>query len=84
MVLLTTSHFQQSEISWCIMLPVGTQDKNDAVLTSMRRDDVASTSIRRHFDTICSLGFFHGEMCCGSHNVELIVSILLDKFSSGE
>ena len=30
--------------------------QNDVVLTSMRRDDVASTSIQRHFDTKCPLG----------------------------
>ena len=29
----------------------------DVVLTSMRRDDVASTSIRRHFCTICPRGY---------------------------
>ena len=32
--------------------------QNDVVLTSMRRDDVASTSIRRHFGTKCLLGNF--------------------------
>ena len=32
--------------------PAGTWRKNDAVLTSMRRHHVASTSIRRHFGTI--------------------------------
>ena len=30
--------------------------QNVVVLTSMRRDDVASTSIQRHFDTKCPLG----------------------------
>ena len=30
--------------------------ENDVVLTSMRRDDVASTLIRRHFLTKCPLG----------------------------
>ena len=29
---------------------------NDAVLTSMRRDHVASTLIQRHFGTKCPLG----------------------------
>ena len=36
--------------------PVGIWCQNDVVLTSMRRDDVASTSIQRHFDTKCPLG----------------------------
>ena len=36
--------------------PAGTWRKNDVVLTSMRRDDVASTLIRRHFGTKCPLG----------------------------
>ena len=36
--------------------PAGTRRKNDVVLTSMRRDDVASTSIQRHFVTKCPLG----------------------------
>ena len=31
--------------------------KTDVVLTSMRRDYVASTSIRRHFGTKCPLGY---------------------------
>ena len=36
--------------------PVGIWCKNDVVLTSMRRDYVASTLIRRHFGTKCPLG----------------------------
>ena len=35
--------------------PVGIWCQNDVVLTSMRRHHVASTSIRRHFDTKCPL-----------------------------
>ena len=35
--------------------PAGTCRKNDVVLTSMRHDYVASTSIRRHFGTKCPL-----------------------------
>ena len=38
--------------------PAGIWCKNDVVLTSMRRDDVASTLIRRHFRTKCPLGTF--------------------------
>ena len=34
------------------------QDVKMVVLTSMRREDVASTSIRRHFGTISPLGAF--------------------------
>ena len=37
-------------------LPAGTQYQNDIVSTSMRRDHVASTLIRRHFNVVCSLG----------------------------
>ena len=31
---------------------------NDVELTSMRRVDVESTSVRRHFDVMCPLGYF--------------------------
>ena len=36
--------------------PAGTSRKNEIVLTSMQRDDIASTSIRYHFGTKCPLG----------------------------
>ena len=36
--------------------PAGRCRKNDVILTSMRRDYVASASIRRHFGTKCPLG----------------------------
>ena len=36
--------------------PVGIWCQNDVVSTSMRRDHVASTLIRRHFHTKCPLG----------------------------
>ena len=39
-----------------VSYPLGTQCLNDVVSTSMRRDHVASTLIRRHFDVICLLG----------------------------
>ena len=38
--------------------PAGIWCENDVVLTSMRRDYVASTLIRRHFRTKCPLGPF--------------------------
>ena len=38
--------------------PAGIWCQNDVELTSMRRDDVASTLIRRHFGTKCPLGNF--------------------------
>ena len=41
-----------------INLPAGIWCENDVVSTSMRRDYVASTLIRRHFDTKCPLGSF--------------------------
>ena len=37
---------------------MGTQRYNDVVSTSMRRDHVASTLIRRHFDIVCLLGWY--------------------------
>ena len=40
------------------MYPVGILCQNDVVSTSMRRDHVASTLIRRHFHTKCPLGTF--------------------------
>ena len=40
----------------CMKRPSGQMTKNLVVLTSMRRDDVASMLIRRHFGTICPLG----------------------------
>ena len=39
-----------------VLNPAGIWCQNDVVLTSMRRDDVASTLIRRHFHTKCPLG----------------------------
>ena len=45
-ILRTKTRFGPA-IIWC---------KNDVVLTLMRRDDVASTLIRRHFRTKCPLG----------------------------
>lgn len=36
--------------------PAGIQRRKDVILTPMRCDDVASTSIRRHFDVACQLG----------------------------
>ena len=38
--------------------PEGIWYQNDILLTSMRRDDVISTLIRRHFGTKCPLGNF--------------------------
>ena len=38
------------------LVPAGTQHQNDVVSTSMRRDHVASTLIRRHFNVVCPLG----------------------------
>ena len=40
--------------------PADTQHQNDVVLTSMRRDHVASTLIRRHFNVVCPLGSMLG------------------------
>ena len=37
--------------------PVGIWCQNDVVSMSMRRDHVASTLIRRHFHTKCTLGY---------------------------
>ena len=42
--------------------PAGIWCKNDVVLTLMRRDDVASTLIRRHFRTKCPLGTHIGSV----------------------
>ena len=41
------------------LIPAGIWCENDVVLTLMRRDYVASTLIRRHFDTKCPLGCFY-------------------------
>ena len=41
------------------IIPAGIWCKNDVVSTSMRRDYVASTLIRRHFGTKCLLGLHH-------------------------
>ena len=37
-------------------VPAGTCYKSVVIFMSMRRDDVASTSIQHHFNTICPLG----------------------------
>ena len=48
------------EVSFSITLhesyPAGTWRKNDIILMSMRRDDIASKLIQRHFGTTCPLG----------------------------
>ena len=51
-------HQMRSHISLRIsnVCPAGTQYQNDVVSTSMRRDHVASTLIRRHFNVVCPLG----------------------------
>ena len=46
-----------SSSSFTTTIPAGTQHQNDVVSTSMRRDDVASTLIRRHFNVVCLLGY---------------------------
>ena len=44
---------QTGSASFVAWHPAGIWCENDVVLTSMRRDDVASTLIRRHFHTKC-------------------------------
>ena len=39
-----------------LFIPAGTLHDN-VILTSMQRNDVAYTSVRRHFDVVCPLGF---------------------------
>ena len=43
--------------------PAGIWCQNDVVSTSMRRDHVASTLIRRHFYVICPLGKDPEQFC---------------------
>ena len=54
-------------------LPSGHMTKNDVVLTSMRRDDVASTLIRRHFGE-CSLGMLFSLDMVGRRSSETLAS----------
>ena len=35
--------------------PVATTGRNEAILTSIRRNTAASTSVQRHFDVMCPL-----------------------------
>ena len=51
-----TGHKQSIKPS---LYPAGIWCENDVVLTSMRRDYVQSTLIRRHFGTKCPLGNFY-------------------------
>ena len=39
-------------------IPADTHHQNDVVSTSMRRDHVAPTLIRRHVNVVCLLGLF--------------------------
>ena len=55
-------------------IPAGTRRQNDVVLTSMRRDDVASTSVRRHFGTICPLGYHDVASTSVQHFSEFLAS----------
>ena len=50
-----------------IAFPAGIWCQNDVVLTSMRRDDVASTLIRRNFFVMCPLGCDIAQISVISH-----------------
>ena len=54
--------------------PAGICHKNGVVLTSMRRDDVASTSILCHFGTKCPLGNFKNKFQLHVNYSELEIS----------
>ena len=59
---VTFDNLEPSPISRLITdLPSRHFVPKDVVLTSMRRDDVASTLIRRHFGTKCPLGQISSE-----------------------
>ena len=49
-------HFLAASVRKKSLSPAGTQQQNDVVSTSMRRDYVASTLIQRHFNVVCPLG----------------------------
>ena len=57
---LLTVRLEYDHVCMCCIL-AGIWCENDIVLTSMQRDDVASTLIRRHFFTKCPLGYDIGE-----------------------
>ena len=66
MIFCNTQYFLSTFVSFflhrvcCRTCLASTQRRNTVVRTSMRRDDIASTSKRRHFDVICALGVtFH-------------------------
>ena len=45
----------RSAVNADIVVPAGIWCQNDVILTSMRRNHVASTLIRRHFYVMCPL-----------------------------
>ena len=49
-------NFNRIRNALCTVDPAGTQHQNDVVSTSMRRDHVVSTLIKRHFNVVCPLG----------------------------
>ena len=56
---IIAAFFKNSENQFApnvITYPAGTLRLNDVVLTWMRRDDVASTSLRCHFNASCCMG----------------------------
>ena len=56
-VLIADSGCEYDSISFVFALSfVSFIHQNDIVSTSMRRDHVASTLIRRHFNIVCLLG----------------------------
>ena len=59
--------------------PAGIWCQNDVELTSMRRDDVASTLIRRHFGTKCPLGSYESaeQLRTRQHSVTISKRIFL-------
>ena len=56
-------------------VPVGIWCQNDVVSTSMRRDDVASTLIRRHFYVMCPLGSYqiHAIFLCRASQYVIVI-----------
>ena len=54
--ILSTLSGLDLDFPFCSACPAGIWCQNDVVLTSMRRNHVASTLIRHHFRTKCPLG----------------------------
>ena len=69
----------RTEFSYCkSSIPACKQHQNDVVSTSMRRDHVASTLIRRHFHVVCPLGYFSVSIQSTINSIAVSLDVVIE------